>query len=39
MKEVRDSIVKILEHTSVADLCRRANKLEEEQERKLDFVI
>jgi Rrf2 family protein len=39
MKEVRDSIVKILEHTSVADLCRQASKLEEEQERKLDFVI
>src|SRR3954454_11882135 len=39
MKEVRDSIVKILEHTSVADLCRQASKLEDEQEKKLDFSI
>jgi hypothetical protein len=39
MKEVRDSIVKILEHTSVADLCSRATRLEEDQEKKLDFVI
>src|SRR3982750_555680 len=39
MMEVRDSIVKILEHTSVADLCRQASKLEDEQEKKLDFSI
>lgn len=39
MKEVRDSIVKILENTSVADLCQRAQKLDEEVLRKLDFVI
>jgi Rrf2 family protein len=39
MKEVRDSIVKILENTSVADLCQRASKLEEDHEKKLDFVI
>lgn len=39
MKEVRDSIVKILENTSVAELCQRARKLDEEVVRKLDFVI
>jgi Rrf2 family protein len=39
MKEVRDSIVKILENTSVADLCQRASKLEEGQGKPLDFVI
>jgi Rrf2 family protein len=39
MKEVRDSIVKILENTSVADLCQRAKKLDDDVLRKLDFVI
>src|ERR1051325_1190851 len=38
MKEVRDSIVAILENTSVADLCQRANKLETKGQ-PLDFVI
>src|SRR4051812_34908470 len=39
MKEVRDAIVKILENTSVADLCHRATKLDDDQLRKLDFII
>ncbi len=39
MKEVRDAIVTLLENTTVADLCRRAIKLEAEQMPKLDFVI
>ena len=38
MKEVRDSIVKILENVSVADLCQRARKLEESG-RAIDFTI
>ena len=38
MKEVRDSIVKILENVSVADLCQRARELEE-QGRAIDFII
>ena len=38
MKDVRDSIVKILENVSVADLCQRARKLEE-LGRAIDFTI
>ena len=39
MKEVRDSIVTILENVTVADLCERAAKLRVEPLSDLDFVI
>ena len=39
MKEVRDAIAKILENFTVADLCQRAQTLEAEQLKRLDFVI
>ncbi len=39
MQEVRAAIVKILENVSVADLCQRAQQLDEEQFKRLDFVI
>lgn len=39
MKEVRDSIVKILETTTLADLAERARKLEQEPLNQIDFVI
>jgi len=39
MKEVRDAIVAIVERVTVADLCRRARKLQEEPLSPLDFVI
>jgi len=39
MKEVRDSIAKILENFTVADLCQRARDLEADQGKRLDFVI
>src|SRR6266566_7516153 len=39
MKEVRDAIAKILENFTVADLCQRAQSLEAEQLKRLDFVI
>ncbi len=39
MKEVRDAIVKILENVTVADLCQRARSLEDDQLKRLDFII
>ena len=39
MKEVRDAIAKILENITVADLCQRAQKLQEDQSQRLDFSI
>ena len=39
MKEVRAAIVKIMENVSVADLCQRAQDLDDEQFKRLDFVI
>jgi Rrf2 family protein len=39
MREVREGIVKVLEHVTVADLCERATKLEREAINPLDFVI
>jgi Rrf2 family protein len=39
MKEVRDSIVKLMEETSLADLAERARKLETEPLTANDFVI
>jgi len=39
MKEVRDAIVAIVERVTIADLCQRARKLQEEPMNPLDFVI
>ena len=39
MQEVRDSIVAILEKTTVAELCERARHLRVEPMRDLDYVI
>ncbi len=39
MKEVRDSIVSILEKTTVADLCERAQHLRLEPLQNLDYMI
>ena len=39
MKEVRDAIVKIMEHTTVADLCERWRRLQTEPVNPFDFSI
>ena len=39
MKEVRDAIVKIAETVTVAELCQRSRRLQEEPLNPLDFVI
>jgi len=39
MKEVRDAIVKILEHVTLAQLCERVRKLQGEHANPLDYVI
>ncbi|MCW5554263.1 MAG: Rrf2 family transcriptional regulator [Verrucomicrobiae bacterium] len=39
MKEVRDSIVKVMEHTTLADLADRARTLEQEPLSASDFMI
>ena len=39
MREVRDSIVAILEETTVAGLCERAQRLRTEPLQSLDYVI
>ena len=39
MKEVREAIVSITERVTVAELCLRAKKLQEEPMSALDFVI
>jgi hypothetical protein len=39
MKEVREAIVSIAERVTVAELCLRAKKLQEEPMSALDFVI
>jgi Rrf2 family cysteine metabolism transcriptional repressor len=39
MKEVRDAIVAIMERVTIAELCQRARKLQEEPLSALDFVI
>ncbi len=39
MKEVRDSIVKVMEHTTLADLDQRARTLEQEPLSASDFMI
>jgi len=39
MKEVREAIVKILENTSVADVCQRVRHLEEQKSRTFEYII
>jgi Rrf2 family protein len=39
MKEVREAIVSIAERVTVAELCLRAKRLQEEPLSALDFVI
>ncbi|MCX6923140.1 MAG: Rrf2 family transcriptional regulator [Verrucomicrobia bacterium] len=39
MKEIRDAIVKIAEEITVAELCKRARRLQEVPLSALDFVI
>ena len=39
MKEVRDAVVKIAERVTIADLCQRSRKLQEEPLNPMDFVI
>jgi Rrf2 family transcriptional regulator, cysteine metabolism repressor len=39
MREVRDAIVQILEHRTVADLCERVRELEASPGKDLDFII
>lgn len=39
MKEVREKVVEIMEHVSVADLCHRSRKLASEPVSALDYVI
>src|SRR5512143_1526868 len=39
MKEIRDAIVKIAERVTIAELCERWKKLQQEPLNPLDFVI
>lgn len=39
MKEVRDAVVKIAERVTVADLCERSRRLQEQPLAAMDFVI
>jgi len=39
MKEVREAIVKILENTSVADVCQRVRTLQEHKAHAFEYVI
>src|SRR5215475_1635397 len=39
MKEIREAVVQIAEHVTVADLCERARKLKRDPMDVLDFVI
>lgn len=39
MKEVRDAVLKILDHATVADLCERARKLRSEASGGSDYAI
>jgi Rrf2 family protein len=39
MKEVREAIVKILEHVTVAQLCERVKALQGEHDNPLEYVI
>jgi Rrf2 family protein len=39
MKEARDAVVKVVERVTVAEMCERARKLEQEPLNATDFVI
>jgi Rrf2 family protein len=39
MSEVREAVVKIMDRTTVADLCERARRLEQPGSPAVDFVI
>ena len=39
MKEIRDAIVRVAERVTLAELCERARKLQQEPVAALDFVI
>ena len=39
MKEARDAVVKVVERVTLADLCERARKLQQEPMSALDFII
>ena len=39
MKEVREAIVKVAERVTIAELCERWHKLQEQPSQALDFVI
>lgn len=39
MKEVRDAVVNIMEHVTVADLCARARRLDKKPGAALDYMI
>ncbi len=39
MKEVREAVVKVAERITIADLCERSKKLQQEPLGALDFVI
>jgi Rrf2 family protein len=39
MKEVREAIVKILENTSVADVCQRVANLQEHKAHTFEYII
>ena len=39
MKEVRDAVVKVAERVTIAELCQRWHKLQEQPLSALDFVI
>ena len=39
MKEARDAVVKVVERVTVAEMCERARKLEQEPLSATDFVI
>src|SRR3989442_8925518 len=39
MKEIRDAVVEIAERVTIADLCERSRKLQQEPLRALDFNI
>jgi len=39
MKEVREAVVKIAERVTIADLCERSRKLQDEPATAVDFVI
>ncbi len=39
MKEIREAVVKIAEHVTIAELCERSRRLQAEPLGSLDFVI